>query len=537
MMAARILVVEDETIVALNLREQLMKLGYDVPEAVSTGDRALQRINLSPPDLVLIDIHLKGTLDGVATASLIPPAHRIPIIYLTAYSDEATLARASATNPFGYLLKPFNERELHATIQMALARYRAEHASNAAIECRRQAEKMTALGRLAGDVADDFDDLLTAIYGQLEVLGRFAIEHPAMTQPIGNAFAKGIEKERLVRRLLAFSGRQKLAPGAISVNGVAANVTRIIRQTVGETIQVRTRLRDDLWGAWADANQLKKALLDLAINARDAMPNGGSLAIETRNFLLDKDAVRGSPRISRHCVCLSISDTGIGMSEDVIAHAFEPFFTTKPAADGLGLSLVFGFVRQSGGQISMDSKPGQGTTVSLYLPTKPPPAESPERSPGESSGLSAAHGTAMEPVSVNAKAGVRPTPGRRMVDDTAGPAAITGSTPLNLARKRRGIGGLDPGPFTAVRETRPLPVAWHRTDDALFARASSGLGEARYRLVVEPLLHRDGWDWAVWRPGDTEETLRHGRASSILEAMAAAEAEARLRDQTDPPAD
>jgi hypothetical protein len=108
---------------------------------------------------------------------------------------------------------------------------------------------------------------------------------------------------------------------------------------------------------------------------------------------------------------------------------------------------------------------------------------------------------------------------------------------LNLARKRRGNGGLDPGPFTAVRETRHLPVAWHRTDDALFACATPGLGGAQYRLVVEPLLHRDGWDWAVWRPGDTEETLRHGRASSILEAMAAAEAEARLRAQTDPPAD
>jgi signal transduction histidine kinase len=485
----------------------------------------------------LMDIHLKGTLDGVATASLIPPAHRIPIIYLTAYSDEATLARARATNPFGYLLKPFNERELHATIQMALARYRAEHASNAAIECRRQAEKMTALGRLAGDVADDFDDLLTAVYGQLEVLGRFAIEHPAMTQPIGNAFAKGIEKERLVRRLLAFSGRQNLAPAAISVNGVAANVTRMIRQTVGETIQIRTRLQDDLWSAWADASQLKKALLDLASNACDAMPKGGSLTIETRNFSLDEDPVRGSTRISRHCVCLSIADTGSGMSEDVIAHAFEPFFTTKPAADGLGLSLVFGFVRQSGGRIGVESKPGQGTTVSLYLPTKPPPADLTQPPPGASPGPEAARDKAAEHAPAHAKAGARPTATRRMVDDTPGSAAITGSTPLNLATKRRANGGFDPGPFTAVRETRPLPVAWHRTDDALFACATPGLGGAHYRLVVEPLLHRDGWDWAVWRPGDTQETLRHGRASSILEAMAAAEAEARLRAQTDPPAD
>jgi len=125
MTAGRILVVEDEAIVALHLRQQLANLGYEVPEAVATGDRALQRIDMSRPDLVLMDIHLKGPLDGIATASRIPPAHRIPVIYLTAYAEEATLARASATNPFGYLLKPFNERELHATIQMALARSRA----------------------------------------------------------------------------------------------------------------------------------------------------------------------------------------------------------------------------------------------------------------------------------------------------------------------------------------------------------------------------------------------------------------------------
>jgi signal transduction histidine kinase len=532
MMAGRILVVEDETIVALNLREQLMKLGYDVPEAVATGDRALQRINMSPPDLVLMDIHLKGTLDGVATASLIPPAHRIPIIYLTAYSDEATLARASATNPFGYLLKPFNERELHATIQMALARYRAEHASNAAMECRRQAEKMTALGRLAGHVADDFDDLLTMIYGQLEELGQFAIEHPAMSQPIGNAFAKSIEKERLARRLLAFSGRQKLAPEAISVNEVAANATRMISQSIGATIQIRTRLPDDLWSAWVDADRLAKALLNLAGNARDAMPNGGALTIETRNFLLDQDPASGAPKLPRHCVCLSISDTGIGMSEDVIAHAFEPFFSTKPAAEGLGLSLVYGFVRQSGGQISMDSKPGRGTTVRLYLPTGAPTGDP----TGQSTGPFATPGLAEEHALAHPRADRLPAPTHRAVDGAPGPAVDSLSTVLNGASKRRDIGDFDPGPLTTVRETRVLPVAWHRTDDALYARATPGPGEAHYRLVVEPLLRRDGWDWAVWRPGDTEETLRHGRASSILEAMAAAETEARLRAVTDPPA-
>src|SRR3954452_9753557 len=142
MTVPRILVVEDERIVALHLRQQLMKLGYEVPAAAASGDQALREIETVRPDLVLMDINIKGELDGIATASRIPRDRHIPVIYLTAYSEDATLVRASATNPYGYLLKPFSERELHAMIQFTLARCRSEQVGLAASDCELQARKM-----------------------------------------------------------------------------------------------------------------------------------------------------------------------------------------------------------------------------------------------------------------------------------------------------------------------------------------------------------------------------------------------------------
>jgi signal transduction histidine kinase len=520
MAASRILVVEDESIVALHLRTQLMKLGYDVPEAVATGDSALHGIETSRPDLVLMDINLKGDLDGIATVSLIPPAYHVPVIYLTAYAEEATVARACATNPFGYLLKPFHERELHASIQMALSRCRAEQSANAVLESRLHAEKMASLGQLAGDLADDFDNLLSVIYGQLEVLGQHAMEHRAMAQPIENAFGEAIEKERLIRRLLAFSGRQTLAPRVVSVNQLVSGVTNQLRHMLGERIQIHMRVTEDLWNAWIDASQLTTALVNLAKNARDAMPDGGSVTIEGRNATFDEDPKYAGPEVSRRCVLLTLSDTGSGMSNDVIKRAFEPFFTTKPVGQGLGLSLVFGFVRQSGGHISIDSESGRGTSVRLYLPTEAPKeADEPPR-------VTIDH----EPL-----VGPRFAPGLLAING-ASTAAADRKRVLSSAPTLRQDNGDRRGHSSPIVTNRynTAPVAWHKAGDALFASAPSKLGEARYRLIVEPLLRSDGWDWAVWRPGDSEETLRHGRASTVLCAMTAAEATARQRAETDP---
>jgi len=488
MAAPRILVVEDEAIVALHLRQQLVKLGYEISATVASGEQALKEIEASRPDLVLMDIHLDGPLDGIATASRLPRDSAVPVIYLTAYSEDATLARASATKPYGYLLKPFSERELHATIQMALARCRAERAEREALKCRQQAEKMAALGQLAAGVADDFDGLLTVIYSQLEALGHEAIDHAALSEPIADAFEEAIGKEKLIRRLLAFSGRQKLRPGAISVHHLIARVTQRLRGTLDPSIRVRSDTPADLWTARIDATQLGKALTLLAANAEEAMPDGGTLTIEARNTGFDQDEMAAGTEVAAgQYILLTIADTGAGMPDHVLRHAFEPFFTTRPKGDGLGLSLVFGFIRQSGGHISIDSKVGSGTTVRLWLPVAPAEQTLPAGDP--------AGAVAPEPAF------------------TSGPDDAT-----RMARPR------PPSPARA----EAFSVPWHKNGDALFAFVVAAPDDTRYRLVVEPLPRRNGWDWTVWRPENKNETPRHGRATSVVVAMAAAEAAARL---------
>ncbi len=490
MTAPRILIVEDERVVALHLRRQLLGLGYEVPDAVANGHQALHEVERTPPDLVLMDINLEGDLDGIATAARISPDRRIPVIYLTAYSEEGLLTRASATNTHGYLLKPFSERELHAMIQVTLARCRSERAADAAENCRRQAEKLTALGELAAGVAQDFDEMLSDIYGQLEVLGAQTAKHPELARPIEQAFGHAIEKEQLIRQLLAFSGRQKLAPRAVAMNYLISGVTKQLGPTLGAAIRIDTDLPDNLWTAHIDPNQFRQALINLALNARDAMPDGGRLTIEARNIELDQEQTTGGAVVtSGDYVLLTLADTGTGMAEHVVQRVFEPFFTTKPDGDGLGLSLVFGFVRQSGGHLSIDSKPGAGTTVRLWLPAIPDDA----------------------PVILAA--------------DTGEPADQRQPEPANgmasfQHRPAQAASGGSPAPV-------PIPVLWHKAENSVFASVPADDGGVRYRLVVEPLPKRNGWDWTVWSPDDQEREPRYGRATSLVAAMAAAEATAR----------
>jgi signal transduction histidine kinase len=505
MTAPRILVVEDERVIALHLRQQLTKLGYDVPNTVSTGDHALRRIEEALPDLILMDINLKGRMDGITTAAAIPAAYRIPIIYLTAYSADETLARAAATNPHGYILKPFAERELHAMIQVTLARCAAERASRNEAERLHRARKMEALSRLAAGVADEVDDMLTTLYGQLEVIGGHATGAPALAETVQDVFDEAVEKERLINRLLEFSERRPLTPTTISLAELMARVELPLRQVLGGAIQMRVAFPDNLWQARIDSNRLARVLVNLLTNAREAMPDGGSLTIEAENTIIDQEAGSGAGRY----VALIVTDTGTGMPEHVIERAFEPFFSTRPdgRGRGLGLSLVFGFVRQSGGHISIDSKPGCGTTVRIYLPA----------ATGASPGIETADADVSRRL---AQLGQHSDHGT----ETGGTAASNLGIAVPRQRNRDRID--QPAPVTQDRDTIP-PVLWHRSENAVFASVVLPPDQVRYRLIVEPLPRQNGWDWAVWQPGGYGQRSRYGRASSVVSAMAAAEDAAR----------
>ena len=235
----------------------------------------------------------------------------------------------------------------------------------------RQAHKMEAVGQLTGGIAHDFNNLLTIITGNLEHLERLLPPTQPNRRIIAGALRAASRATILTDRLLAFSRRQPLAPEVLSVNKLVAGMSDLMRRTIGEAILVETVLAGGLWPTFVDSNQLDNALLNLAINARDAMPDGGKLTIETANSHLDEAYARMHSEVQPgQYVGIFVSDTGIGMSTEIVAKVFEPFFTTKEIGQGtgLGLSQVYGFIKQSGGHVKIYSEIGQGTTVKLYLP-------------------------------------------------------------------------------------------------------------------------------------------------------------------------
>lgn len=243
-------------------------------------------------------------------------------------------------------------------------------------EALRQAQKMEAIGQLTGGIAHDFNNLLQVIMGSLERLGR-RLGGPGRTVDprelrLIDAATRGAERAAiLTKRLLAFSRRQTLAPTTIDVNRLVSGMSDLLLRTLGAAISVETILDARVWPVSADENQLENALLNLAVNARDAMPDGGKLTIATSNVALPDDDAGAQEEIAAgHYTRITVSDTGSGMTAEVLAKAFDPFFTTKDIGQGtgLGLSQVYGFVKQSGGHVRIISEPGKGTSVRLYLP-------------------------------------------------------------------------------------------------------------------------------------------------------------------------
>ena len=281
-------------------------------------------------------------------------------------------------------------------------RVSADAALAQAEEALRQSQKMEAVGQLTGGLAHDFNNLLAGISGSLELMAARMAQGRLRDVDRYLVAAQGATKRAaaLTHRLLAFSRRQTLAPKVTDVNGLVAGIEDMIRRTVGPGIAVESALGGGLWNVMVDASQLENALLNLAINARDAMPDGGKLTIETANRSIDERVGRTRDLPQGQYVSLCVSDNGTGMTADVIAKAFDPFFTTKPLGlgTGLGLSMVYGFARQSDGQVRIHSELGQGTMVSLFLPRYLGEAERTEADGGH--GLAAAPAQAGETVLV-----------------------------------------------------------------------------------------------------------------------------------------
>jgi two-component system, cell cycle sensor histidine kinase and response regulator CckA len=492
-----ILVVEDEGIVGLDIQRRLNNMGYQVPEVIATGSAAIQRALELRPHLVLMDIRLKGEMDGITAAEQIRLLLDIPVIFLTAYADEDTLRRARVTEPHGYVLKPFEERELHIAIDMALYKHQMdrrlkeserwlattissiseaiittdEHGTvtllnpaasaltgwsrAAAIgrpasevirvideETRRPGEplaaaalarttnhvvdpvgllisrmgdeipiryhtspirgpneqllgaviifrdvteqrrieqellrvqKLEALGLLAGGVVHDFNNLLSAIVNNVSVIKARLNSNDEIGQRLEvleKALWRGTE---LTQQLLTF------AKGGVPIRK-PVDVTNLLRETVtlllaGSAIHLDERLPGDLWQADIDVGQVGHALHNLVVNAKEAMPNGGTLTVIAENVVVQEEqnpALKPGPYLR-----IALHDSGVGIPPENLEQIFDPYFTTKERGSGLGLATVHSIVQRHEGHITVESVPGAGTTFALYLPAAEPVGDPP----------------------------------------------------------------------------------------------------------------------------------------------------------------
>jgi PAS domain S-box-containing protein len=284
--------------------------------------------------------------------------------------------------------------ERTADLSAALDRLQAEVGERLkAEEALRQAQKMEAVGRLTGGIAHDFNNLLTPIMGGLELIAA-RVEDPRLKRIAETALESTRRGAKLTGQLLAFSRIQRISMAPVAVNEVIESMLRLLRHTIGSAVEIETRLDPEAGFGLCDANQLENAILNLAINARDAMPEGGTLTIATGRLRLDEELDHPSGEFVR----VTVSDTGDGMTPDVLARATEPFFSTKPLGKGTGLGLaqVYGIARQSGGTLRLNSEPGKGTSVDILLSAGSPPEAAAEplgAAAGEPSGAAAGAAT------------------------------------------------------------------------------------------------------------------------------------------------
>lgn len=489
--AARILIVEDEGIIAGHIASLLSKTGFEVAGIVESSEEALAKIPELNPALVLMDIRIKGSMDGIETTAKLREDLDVPVVYLTAHTDQQTIDRAKITGAFGFLTKPIHHTSLATTIEMAIHKHRADRAvrhqrawmstvlgtmadamavidrdgqvqflngpaeeltgwvneearnrgiatvlplrqsetglaanqvlfmpsspqppshlppnlvaskrsgkrfpiegeiapsidngrvvgavitfrdatSRQARESEiRQEHKMQAVGRLAAGIAHDFNNLLFVILGYTdEMLRKSAFSEPDL-QALLEIRKAGENATNITQRLLKFSRREPLEKQDINLNEVIRDMEELFGWLGGASIRWKFLLDKGLGVVRADTGQLKQVLMNMVGNARDAMPGGGNVIIETANV----DMLRADSPVNHResFVALSVTDTGTGMSAETVEHLFEPFFTTKEpgSGTGLGLSIIHSIITDLGGTIHVDSEPGKGATFTVFFP-------------------------------------------------------------------------------------------------------------------------------------------------------------------------
>jgi len=370
----RILFVEDSREDAELEERELRKGGlmFQSKRVWSREDcvRALREFR---PDIIISDYSLPHT-DGMSvleSASQISPD--VPFIFVSGTIGEERAVESLKRGATDFIIKDRLEG-LAMKVRRAL-KEAAQRTENRRLEEQlRQSQKVEAIGRLAGGIAHDFNNLLTAIIGYSTIALTSLEENAPVSADVLEIKKAGERAATLTGQLLAFSRKQVLRPRVLDLNDVIINTDKMLRRLIGEDIELITLLGTDLGRVEADPVQIEQIIMNLAVNARDAMPQGGKLTIETRNIELDAEFARKHVDVKPGpYVMLTVSDNGVGMDAEIQSHLFEPFFTTKEIGKGtgLGLSTVYGIVKQSGGNIWTHSEPGDGTVFKIYLPCVP----------------------------------------------------------------------------------------------------------------------------------------------------------------------
>jgi len=358
------------------IRMQLKKYGYTIAGVHASGESVLEALEREAPDLVLMDIRLQGEMDGVDTAAEIRRLCGVPVILLTAYADETVITRAKVTEPYGYILKPFDARDLRTAIEISLYRHEMERELAVREERLRRSQKMEAIGRLTGGIAHDFNNLLTIILGHARmILDEFGTDGEPDTRAIRDD-AEGIQRAALrsaalTRQLLAFSRHKAVERRPTDANATISELEKMLRRLVSENITLGVDLRAKPSVILVDPSQLEQVIINLVVNARDSIHHHGRIDIVSATQTLGEVDVAGRDQVSPGAfVCIVVRDNGSGMDSSTIERVFDPFFTTKDTGKGtgLGLSTVYGIAMQNGGFVDVQSAPDEGSTFTVWLP-------------------------------------------------------------------------------------------------------------------------------------------------------------------------
>ena len=386
----KIMIIEDEKD-HFELMEHAIKKEF--PDAVvdlcEKAELCLNRLEATGRDIIIADHLLAGMTGLQLLEELKKRKIEVPVIMVTGHGDEGLAVKAMKSGAFDYVVKSGSFFELIPEIVRKAIHDRELKAKVRQVEQENQrlqaqllhVQKMEAFGRLAGGVAHDFNNILTTIQGFADIALMKLKEDNPLYGDLSEIRKASIKAANLTRQLLLFSRRQPMEMIPLSINSVVQNLVKMLNRLIGEDISLSTDLKPGLWKVKGDAGTIEQVIMNLVVNARDAMPEGGEITVRTENVLVDEEYCK----IYRYArsgefVCISVQDMGEGMDQTIIDHIFEPFFTTKKPGKGtgMGLSVVHGIVKQHEGWINVESSPGNGAIFRIYLPATCQPVPLPQ---------------------------------------------------------------------------------------------------------------------------------------------------------------